>query len=439
MKRVKIYILFYLIGFLPLLSIFTLMSAPNGLSAVAFHLNNESGVTNYKSPQNVTYKVETSMEFELQSSETVEFCFKNARFDNRTYNSPLTPNTPPYQISSLKSLNIDGNATPLETQQGEYNNTYDLFNATLSPVEGGTRITLNYEYEITLNEIQFENISDDDIGSYNQSSKNFELYCNKSVEFFEKDNSDLKTLSNSIVNANDNPIEKAEDIFNWITENIDYEELNDEQGALYAYDNKKGDCSEFSDLMITLLRIQGIPARKVTGLLLTRNPLAEIEDEQEWNYDQSYDSSNDTVSSENPYLGHAWLEYYVPQIGWIACDPTWGVQKELEYFNRIDYLRFATTQGAWISTPFENYSEYPYLPLPGYSPGEFDYSVDTKITVVEANLSPSNKDPELWMIILTGILVGIIIAAIVGTVYFIIKKVYKKDDSREFQAETYQI
>ena len=180
---------------------------------ILFGLADEKGVNNYKSPQNVTYKMETSLFLQDLESLSAEYCFQLARYNNRTYESPLTSQLPPYQISQLKSLSINGNDTPIQFKQDKFNNTYDMFNATLGTVSG-SEVTIDLEYEITLNEIEFANITDEKIGKYDQSDKIFELYCNKSQQFFETSNADLISLSNSIVSSGDNPVEKAEKIFN---------------------------------------------------------------------------------------------------------------------------------------------------------------------------------------------------------------------------------
>ncbi len=53
------------------------------------------------------------------------------------------------------------------------------------------------------------------------------------------------------------------------------------------------------------------------------------------------------TSSNNEILGHAWVEYYISGLGWIASDPTWGNG----YFSNIDFLRFSLNNGAWFFLP----------------------------------------------------------------------------------------
>jgi len=71
----------------------------------------------------------------------------------------------------------------------------------------------------------------------------------------------------------------------------------EDKGALWALQNGKGDCTEFSCLLVALCRAAGVPARWVLGITYADNP----ED-----------------------LIHSWAEVYLQGIGWVSVDPTWG-------------------------------------------------------------------------------------------------------------------
>ena len=68
--------------------------------------------------------------------------------------------------------------------------------------------------------------------------------------------------------------------------------------------NKQGVCQDFSNLMICMMRMLDIPARYVCGYVYTGN--------------------TGSVRSV-PDATHAWVQVYLPYIGWKAFDPTNGI------------------------------------------------------------------------------------------------------------------
>ncbi|MBN1216393.1 MAG: hypothetical protein JXA99_13245 [Candidatus Lokiarchaeota archaeon] len=307
----------------------------------------------YSVPQKIEYQVDVN--FTLTNLyESNDYYFKIARLNDRIYDPILDYSIAPYQQSILQYNNIINSNSESFLQKDQYNNIYDIFNTTLEPDQS---VSLSQKYNIILSEVLFEDIEDYEIGNYNMSSMIFKLYCNQTEPFFDRNDPDLIFASNNLtgINYRDNPIEKAEKICNWIGDYLIYDDsLNYEMGASWAYDNHRGDCSEFSDIMITLLRIQNIPARKVSGFLLSNQPIQNPHIGQIWNF-----STNIGIDSL-PFIGHAWVEYYVDNVGWIASDPTWH-QLSDNYFNRIDFQRFTFNIGENFSVPLSSnfYSEFP--------------------------------------------------------------------------------
>ncbi|MEJ2248905.1 MAG: transglutaminase-like domain-containing protein [Candidatus Lokiarchaeota archaeon] len=335
------------------------------------------------------------------------YYFKLSDIDTCSPHSLYTPNTPPYQEINITENKIIGNDTTIHHTIDKFNNSYNLFNTTLNLNE---KVMIVQNYTIKLNAISFDQINNSNIGEYEPKNEIFALFCNKTEKYFEIDNLGLINASNNIVGSSTNPIEKAKKIYNWIGKNINYDgSLSEEKGALWAFLNKKGDCSEFSDLMITLLRIQGIPARKITGIVLSSNS----------NF-QPYVGQKITFTANKEtqdFLGHAWIEYYVPNIGWIACDPTWN-QPNGAYFNNIDFYHIGFNVGAWFSYPglSSELSEFPYIPSPAtsiYSDYSFDYNVT--ITILKTNFTNFDIFPIfiLVVIICSVIILLIIIITII--------------------------
>jgi hypothetical protein len=72
-------------------------------------------------------------------------------------------------------------------------------------------------------------------------------------------------------------------------------------GAKEALAQKVGVCMEYSDLLLTLLRAQGIPTRTVFG-----------------------DGVGARVDRTLEGIGHQWISVWFPEEGWIPIDPTWS-------------------------------------------------------------------------------------------------------------------
>ncbi len=383
--------------------------------------------SNYTIPQSVKYQVEVNFTLADGNGTPVdpnEYYFKFSRIDNRIPNSSMWIGTPPYQESELLYHKITNSDNIPFVETDRFNNTYDLFNATL---QTGQFVTLSQNYNVTLNEIKFQGIDDSEILPYVYSDEIFDLYCNNSETFFDRNDPDLIDASDNIIgfSPGDNNIKKAEKICTWVSKYLDYDDtLYEEMGASWAYDNERGDCSEYSDLMITLLRIQNIPARKVTGIVFSNKPdFRPIEG-------QTFTFSTDPLNGKQ-FLGHAWVEYYVENIGWIACDPTWHKETK-DYFNRIDYQRLNFNIGAWFSIPFlPDEGEFPNPCIIYDEFSDFDLEYQIKVTVLESNLIDNSIDFIFWIIVISTI-IGVFL--VLGIVIYIIRR---RSEDRIYQYDSY--
>jgi transglutaminase-like putative cysteine protease len=77
-----------------------------------------------------------------------------------------------------------------------------------------------------------------------------------------------------------------------------------------AYVNRRGVCQDFANLFICLARLLGVPARYVCG------------------YVHCGPSNPNTAQSE---ASHAWVQLYLPEVGWKGFDPTNGVLTQTEH------------------------------------------------------------------------------------------------------------
>lgn len=94
------------------------------------------------------------------------------------------------------------------------------------------------------------------------------------------------------------------DIQGFVEKTISYQSFfGKDLGPKYALQNGKGDCTEYSDLMIALCRVNNLPARRVSGYTVKRE-------------------SNDALSKIFKFGSHAWVEVYFEGMGWVPFDPT---------------------------------------------------------------------------------------------------------------------
>jgi hypothetical protein len=384
----------------------------------------------YSEFENQPYIINQSVKYEVEINFSLthklgfgNYMFKFSRLNNRMPNSSLTKDTPPYQESKLLYSRITGwkPSNIILGHHDKFNNTYDSFNTsklTIGSALLNPEVKFCQKYSVKLNDIRFPAIEESEIGVYDKSDEIFNLYCNHSEPYYERENPLLIELSNKLVDITDNPIEKAEKIYNWVSDNIKYNGNlpAQEKGALWAYTNLEGDCSEYSSLMVTLLRVQGIPTRKVTGFLVSTDPHKRPKPGDNWKFYANEHDSN--------VLAHAWVEYFVPRVGWIACDPTWNSNSN--YFNKIDVLRFTTNVGAnFFFPPSSILSEFSN-PTFSYNSGseyEFDYLI--KISVINSNLQP--QDISAFVI---GIIMVILLG--VGIMFWICWKIKKKLKRKAF-------
>lgn len=114
---------------------------------------------------------------------------------------------------------------------------------------------------------------------------------------------DLKTLSRKIVGDEKNPYRIARLLYAWIDENIPWASAREYSTIRnipqYCYENGHGDCGIKSLLFITLLRLNGIPARWQSG----------------WEFQPPDHNMHD--------WGMAYFEPY----GWVPIDVDYGLRK----------------------------------------------------------------------------------------------------------------
>ena len=86
--------------------------------------------------------------------------------------------------------------------------------------------------------------------------------------------------------------------------------------------SKKGVCQDFANLFICMARLLGIPARYVCGYVYTGNSA----------------TRDKGASRPKSDASHAWLQLYIPNVGWKGFDPTNGILASTNHI-RVAYGR----------------------------------------------------------------------------------------------------
>ncbi len=95
------------------------------------------------------------------------------------------------------------------------------------------------------------------------------------------DNRGLRQQAEKLLGKND--LETVTNIYHWITSAIGKTAYSEkERGALYALYKKSGDCTEFMHLLVALCRINRIPARGVSGYIVTQDRHLSPDELHDW-------------------------------------------------------------------------------------------------------------------------------------------------------------
>ncbi|OQX51311.1 hypothetical protein B5M47_01230 [candidate division CPR3 bacterium 4484_211] len=226
----------------------------------------------------------------------------------------LIPNFPPYQKVFIKSL------SPLPKKiekdlDGNYLATYQL------KAHENAAITFQGQVAVDLSPNR----------AYPKTSANYyalQARYTQPAKYWETTDPAIQKIVQENVNQQMSTQQKARTLYAYVLKTLTYNSLNFEGdkstagqklkrlgalGALNEPDNCV--CMEFTDLLITLLRSAGIPARELDG------------------YAYSPDISNHPKGD----VLHSWVQFYDREMQkWISVDPTWESTSGRDYFTAMD-------------------------------------------------------------------------------------------------------
>jgi len=256
----------------------------------------------------------------------------------------LIRDIPPYQRVDSQKITPANYRLVID----EYENQYAEFDFSDHPA--GTEISVKIEYRVAINELNYElDICD---GDSPQEFIQPELRI-------ESANPQIVAISENLSFDTDNSCERVRAFYDFVAEELVYSYNRNDWGAQATLGSMGADCTEYSSLMIALSRAAGIPARYFEGLLYLEGETAGL-----------------------AQIEHAWLDVYLPGIGWTAADPTLGRSPMFRdtFFSHYTPEHIIITVGRNPST-LRGASYWSHL----YWPGD---STDIKVIEAEWQITP---------------------------------------------------
>ena len=128
----------------------------------------------------------------------------------------------------------------------------------------------------------------------------------KGIKNIDSDYTAIKEKANEIVAGETDSLRAMTNIAKFVSNYLEYDKeyIPVIKKASWVYENKRGVCDEYTNLVIAMARVVGFPARYVTGV--------------------AFSSADKSYSDKGSFQNHAWAEVYIPGHGWVPFDATFN-------------------------------------------------------------------------------------------------------------------
>lgn len=172
----------------------------------------------------------------------------------------------------------------------------------------------------------------------------------------------VQDVANQIANESDWAVDIGWNTYEWIIDNIYYQQIAGENDARTTIELGEGGSAEFGNLFVALMRANNIPARRLSG------------------WGGHFDAGDQLPINR---FAHGWAEFYLPEVGWLTADPTWGITSRFDNFGNSDDNHVVLTRGAGVHFLWRGPYSAPF--------GDTNLDTDYDLAVVEK--SEENLDP----------------------------------------------
>jgi len=237
--------------------------------------------------------------FVIERSYRLVYTLELNFFDSREINLNWTVPENHANFQTVKILNFS--TIPSWTTTDENGNNIAHFSVNPSP---NGKLNISMTALITVNATQYQGLSEPI--QYDTDSAIFRTYT-QPEKFIESNNPIIIDMAHNITQSFLGPLNRSQALCTWVHHNLKYSNFSETPGgAIWALENRIGDCSEYAFLFVAMCRADNIPARVLNGIVTS--------------------SINATSWGNKNWedVGHDWAEVYLPSQGWVWVDPTSG-------------------------------------------------------------------------------------------------------------------
>jgi transglutaminase-like putative cysteine protease len=189
----------------------------------------------------------------------------------------------------------------------------------------------------------------------------------------QSEHSEIAMLAKQLSATSRSESEAVNAILNHVANTVKYTYNPEKYDAVYTLKTKSGNCQNFAHLSMALLRSLGIPSRIVGGISL----------KEPWKV--PVDKSSSLVQSMGQG-GHAWIEIFFPDVGWLSYDP-----QQSKQFTSSRHIK--QTHGLDSHDINDSWTALPYLP-------KYNETIEAKFIndKVALKLTDAAVDPKPYLI-----------------------------------------
>ncbi|MEW6740268.1 MAG: transglutaminase-like domain-containing protein [Nitrospirota bacterium] len=269
----------------------------------------------------------------------------------------------------MQELNIKFDPQPVKVDDAtdEFGNRFKV--VTWNNLSKDVRVNITFETNIKSELSAMESKAPFPL---NPIPKSDLLYL-KPTGMVQSNDPEIISLSKKLTAGATTEYEAVTAILNYVIDNVKYTYNPPQYDALYTLKTRSGNCQNFAHLSMALLRAAGIPARIVGGISL----------KQSWKIPVG---NNNFLVQSMGQGGHAWMEIYFPDLGWLSYDP-----QQSKQFTSSRHIK--QTHGLDSDDINDSWRASPYLP-------DYKEAVDAKFIddAISLQLKSSERSPRSYFL-----------------------------------------